>query len=340
MLQEKSFGLCLVGCGFIGSIHSEMWKNIPEARLISCVDMEKGKSEEFAKVHGFKQGTNDLQTALHDERIQIVDICTPTYTHRDVAVLSAEAGKNILVEKPLALRLRDAREIVSTADKNCIKLMVAHVVRFISEYATVKKLVSDGAIGEPVIARAYRQSGFPKWVSQNWHDCVNKGGGVFVDLSIHDLDFLRWTIGEVSEVYAQGGTFLRKAASSHDYTHAIINFKNGAVAYVEGSWIMPDMYPFTTYLEIAGTGGILHVDNNSTASLVEYTHEKSKGSTPTEQKGYYLEIREFMNCLVEDSASPVPGDEGYKSLELALAGLKSVMTGSPVSLPLRGEVIE
>lgn len=89
-------------------------------------------------------------------------------------------------------------------------------------------------------------------------------------MSTHDIDFLRWSLGEVSEVYAQRGTYLRKNASAHDYAHALLKFKSGAIAYVDGSWIMPEGYPFMTYLEITGSNGILQVDNASTSTVSLY----------------------------------------------------------------------
>jgi predicted dehydrogenase len=332
-------GVCLVGCGFIGSTHAERWRRIPGVRLVACVDLEKERAEFFREKYGFQESGNDLDRFISLDKVDIVDVCTPTYTHKDIVLKCLEHGKHVIVEKPISLKLSDAKEMIQKAERSGLKLMVAHVLRFWGEYVLAKRLITDGAIGEPSVARAYRQSPFPSWAWENWHDYLNKGGGVFVDMSIHDVDFLRWCLGEVEEVYAQGGTYVRRNASSHDYTHALLKFRNGAIAYVEGSWIMPEDYPFTTFLEVAGARGILQVDNQSTASVSLHSSGKVERFTPFERDGYYLELQAFLDSVIRDTPPPVSGEEGLRSLEVVLAALKSVLTREPVKLPLEADVI-
>lgn len=339
-MDSKEIGVCLVGCGFIGSVHAERWKRMPGSKLIACVDLEKERAEGFKEVYGFQEGGEDLDRFLGLDAVDVVDVCTPTYTHKDIVLRCFEYGKDVIVEKPISLKLSDAKEMIQRANVSGLKLMVAHVLRFWGEYVVAKKLITDNAIGEPRVARAYRQSVYPSWAWRNWHDYLNKGGGVFIDMSIHDVDFLRWSLGEVDEVYAQGGTCLRKGATSHDYTHAILKFKSGAIAYVEGSWVMPEGYPFSTFLEVAGTDGIIQVDNSSTATISLYRGGRVERFTPFEEDGYYLEIKAFVDSVINDTPPPVSGEEGLRSLEVALAALKSVLTGEPVKIPLEADVIE
>ncbi|MBO3809680.1 MAG: Gfo/Idh/MocA family oxidoreductase, partial [Candidatus Brockarchaeota archaeon] len=306
-MGNRRVGVCLVGCGFIGSVHAERWRQIPESKLVACVDIEKERAKSFEETYGFQESGDDLDRFLRLDSVDIVDVCTPTYTHKDIVLRCLEHGKHVIVEKPISLKLSDAREMIQRAGDSGLKLMVAHVLRFWGEYVVAKRLITEGAIGEPAVARAYRQSAFPAWAWENWHDHLNKGGGVFVDMSIHDVDFLRWSMGEVEEVYAQGGTYVRKGASSHDYTHALLKFKSGAIAYVEGSWIMPEGYPFTTFLEVAGTGGILQVDNQSTATVSLHTRGRVERFTPFEKDGYYLELQAFLDSVLNDTPPPVSG---------------------------------
>ncbi|MGQ9691360.1 MAG: Gfo/Idh/MocA family protein [Thermoproteota archaeon] len=309
-MSDRKIGVCLVGCGFIGSVHAERWRKIPESKLIACVDLENGRAKNFEEIHGFQESGEDLEHFLKHEMINVVDVCTPTYTHKDIVLSCLEHGKDVIVEKPISLKISDAREMIQKARETGLKLMVAHVLRFWNEYVVAKRLIADGAIGEPAVARAYRQSVFPNWAWRNWHDHLNKGGGVFVDMSIHDVDFLRWSLGEVSEVYAQGGTYLRKNASAHDYTHALLKFKSGAMAYVDGSWIMPEGYPFMTYLEIAGSNGILQVDNASTSTVSLYSGGRFEKFTPIEKDAYYLELKAFVDSVLNDTFPPVDGRRG------------------------------
>jgi predicted dehydrogenase len=338
--MSRKVGVCLVGCGFIGSIHAQRWRQIADSKLVACVDLEKERAKGFEEAYGFQESGDELDRFLSLETVDIVDVCTPTYTHKDVVLRCLEHGKHVIVEKPISLKLSDAREMVKRAEAGGLKFMVAHVLRFWGEYMMANRLVRDGAIGEPAVARVYRQSAFPSWAWKNWHDYLDKGGGVFVDMSVHDVDFLRWSLGEVDEVYAQGGTYLRKNASSHDYTHALLKFRSGAIAYVEGSWVMPEDYPFTTFLEVAGTKGILQVDNQSTAAVSLYRKGRVERFTSFEKDAYCLEIKAFVDSVLNDTPPPVSGEEGLKSLEVVLAALKSVLTGEPVKLPLEADVIE
>lgn len=339
-MGSGEIGVCLVGCGFIGSMHAERWRQIPEAKLVACVDLEEERAKFFKETYGFQEYGEGLDRFLSLDTVDVVDVCTPTYTHKDIVLKCLEHGKHVIVEKPVSLKLSDAREMTRRAANSGLKLMVAHVLRFWGEYVLAKKLITDGAIGEPSVARAYRQSAFPSWAWENWHDYLNKGGGVFVDMSIHDVDFLRWSLGEVDEVYAQGGTYVRRNASSHDYTQALLKFKSGTIAYVEGSWIMPEDYPFTTFLEVAGTRGILQVDNQSTATVSLHRRGRVERFTPFYKDGYYLELKAFIDSVLTDTPPPVGGEEGLRSLEVVLAALKSVLTGEPVKLPLEADVVE
>ncbi|RLE58658.1 MAG: gfo/Idh/MocA family oxidoreductase, partial [Thermoprotei archaeon] len=220
-----------------------------------------------------------------------------------------------------------------------VKFMVAHCLRFWPEYMRVKEMLDEGVIGEPRIARAYRLSSYPMWSWKLWHKHIELSGGVAVDLMIHDIDFLRWTLGEVNEVFARGGIYLFKDATAHDFMHALLKFKSGAIAYVEGSWIMPKEFPFTTYLEIAGTRGLLVVDNQATATLRLFRRGVQEVLIPVAENAYYLELKHFIECVREDKEPSVSGEEATRSLEVALACIKSVRENRPIKLPLTEEVI-
>jgi len=340
MDMSGKLGVAVIGAGFIANMsHLPSIKRISELNLVAVVDIVEERAKNAAKRFGAKQYFTDFRKVLDIDEVDIVDVCTPTYTHREISVEAMKSGKNVLCEKPIALKLRDADEMINVAKKNNVKFMVAHCLRFWPEYARVKKMLDEGVIGEPRIARAYRYSSFPEWAP--WHKRIDMGGGVFVDMSIHDVDFLRWSIGEVDRVYAKGGTYLYDDATSHDYTHSILYFKNGAIGFVEGSWIMPKGFRFTTYLEIAGERGLLTVDNRTPSSLSIYRPGgKEDYSTVFSEDAYFLEIREFVKSVIEDKDPPVKGEDARKTLEVVLAVVKSVIENRPINLPLAGEVIE
>jgi len=330
--------VALIGAGFIAGVHAPSWKRVRGAELVAVADIVEEKARELAGKHGIPRYYTDYREMLRREEPDIVDVCTPTYTHARIAIDAMEAGANVITEKPIATRLADAREMIETAKRRGVKFMVAHCLRYWPEYLAVKRVVDRGEIGEPRVARAYRQSQFPIWAE--WHLDVNKGGGVFVDMSIHDVDALRWIIGDVEEVYARGGVLKEKRSTAPDYVHALLRFKQGAIAYVEGSWAQPPGYPFSTYMEIAGTKGTLRVDSKETASVRMWTGGPPVYMNPNSDDAYYLELLDFYRAVAEGREPGVPGEEGLKTLEVVLAAMKSIREGAPVRLPLREEVLE
>lgn len=340
-MKERAMGklkVALVGAGFIARVHAASWKRIPGAEITAIVDIVEEKARELAGMHGVKHVYTDYREMLRREQPDIVDVCTPTYTHARIAIDSLEAGANVITEKPIATRLADARAMIDAARRSGGKFMVAHCLRYWPEYVAIKRVVERGEIGEPRVARAYRQSGFPVWAE--WHFDINKGGGVFVDMSIHDVDALRWIVGDVEEVFARGGVLKEKRSTAPDYIHALFKFRGGAIGFVEGSWAQPPGYPFSTYMEIAGTEGTLRVDSKETASVKVWTGGPPTYMNPNSRDAYYLELLDFYRAVVEDREPGVPGEEGLKSLEAVLAATKSALEGEPVRLPLREEVLE
>ena len=257
----------MVGYGFMGTTHLKSWSLIPEAQVLGIVGRHKAKAQQIAKKYKAMVYPS-IESALKKSEIDVVDICTPTFTHTPIAILAAEAGKHILIEKPIALTLRDADAMIRAAEKSRVKFMVAHCLRFFAEYMKVKEIVSQGTIGEPVMARAHRLGTLPRWGRDNWLSDENKSGGVAVDLAIHDVDFLRWCFSdEVRRVYGSANRLVKKGGTSSDHALMILRFEQNGIAHVEASWAVPDQAPFTTYFELAGTKGWLNVDNSSTVPI-------------------------------------------------------------------------
>ncbi|MEM3693146.1 MAG: Gfo/Idh/MocA family oxidoreductase [Candidatus Bathyarchaeia archaeon] len=345
--MEKGIGVAVVGYGFMGSTHMVAWKMVEGSRILAVI----GRNVEMARRSAERYGARaygSLKDALKNEAIEIVDICTPTHTHRELAVEALEAGKHVLVEKPMAISLKDADEMIRAARKAGLKLMVAHVLRFFADYAKAKALLDEGLVGEPVIARAQRESPSPAWGAESWFIDQAKSGGVTVDLAIHDVDFLRWCLeDEVRRVYARACR--REFADGRrleDHVLMILRFRRGCIAHVEASWAMPKLYPFTTSLEIAGTKGILNLDNQSTTPITIITDKGIDRISPESLPWipgmpfpidpYVAEIRHFFQCVLEDRKPLTDGEESKRSLEVVLAAAESVAFGKPIDLPLGG----
>jgi len=336
--------ICVVGYGLMGSIHAACWNMIEEVKIRAFTGRNVKKAEEVASSYGGR-AYSTLEEALKNENIDIVDICTPTYTHKDFTVLAAERGKHILCEKPISLTLEHADEMTVAARRAGVKFMVAHCLRFFSEYAKTKELVDSGSIGDPIISRALRAGPLPTWGP--WFSDQAKSGGVAIDLAIHDIDFLRWCFeDEVTRVYASVSRLVHKDVGIDDHALILIRFKKGGIAHVEANWAVPQQYPFTTTLEIAGTKGIIFLDNHSTIPVKvikdDSTHVVAPDTLPSVPgmplpfpiDPYYREILHFVECIKVDKEPMTGGGEARKALEVALAAKKSTREGKPVNLPM------
>ncbi|HDJ89651.1 MAG TPA: Gfo/Idh/MocA family oxidoreductase [Thermoprotei archaeon] len=333
-------GVLVVGTGMVVSKHHiPALKNIEEIELVGIVSRSEKRAKFMASQYGFKKYFTDLDKALSDKDVDAVLIGTPTYEHKVHVLKALEYDKHVIVEKPIALKISDGYEMYNVARKKSLKFMVAHVVRFWPGYVEINRLVKNGVLGEPIIGRSYRYSEYPSWSYKLWHKYIDKSGGVMIDLAIHDIDYLRWVIGEVKSVYARGSINIFKDATAYDYTHIILEFKNNAIAFIDASWIMPKKFPFSTYIEIVGRKGIASFDNFSNPSLTLYKSDKIFSETPVSQDGYYRELRHFVDCIIKDLDPLVNGLEAVKSLEVALAAIKSIREKKVVNLPLNEEVI-
>lgn len=332
----------VVGTGFICRMeHLPALGKMPDVELVGIVSRSRERARELAERYRIKGYYSDYEEALEDSGCDAVDVTWPTYLHKYAVVEAAKRGKHVIVEKPIALRLKDADEMILEAKKAHVKFMVAHCLRYWPEYVAIKRLVEAGEVGEPRVARAYRLSEYPPWSPEAWHKYMSKSGGVIVDLSIHDIDYLRWLMGEVDTVFARGGTYGPHGGDAIDYAHIVLKFKSGAIGYVEGSWIMPKGYGLYTYFELAGTKGLLTVEPRAVASVTVYKPGAGRQElVPHSDNAYYLELRAFIDSVKRDVEPPISGEEAKRSLEVALAAIKSIYTGEPVKLPLTEEVIE
>ncbi len=312
----------VIGAGFIVK-----FAHLPSLKILSSrfeVKVVFSKSIENAKIaaleYSVPEATDDWRSIVQRSDVDAVIIATPNYTHKTIAVEAARAGKHILLEKPVALRLKDAVEIVKECEKAGVKLLVAHCLRFWPEYVKVRELILSGTIGEPRVVRAYRLSLFP---GKMWHKFMEFSGGVTVDLMIHDIDYSIWILGDVEEVYGVKLRVTGNTVDSPDHSAALLKFKSSAIAYLEASWAFPRGYPFTTYLEIAGSKGLLTVDNRTTQTITIYRNGVAESTAPLEIRAYVEQLKAFAEWIDRDVKPPIDPWEAVKALQVALAVLES-----------------
>ena len=233
----------------MGEVHAAAWRNAG-AELAGCTSLRRAQSQDLARRYGMIAYA-DYQELIND--VDIVDICTPTRLHRPMVVEAAAAGKHVICEKPIALTIQDAQAMIDACAAAGVRFFVGMVVRFFPQYRLAKELVAQGKIGQLGVLRLKRVAYLPIKPFDNWYIDETRSGGMVLDLMIHDFDYARWLAGEVDRVFARRS---QAVSSPAEYIQAIIRFKSGALALVEGGWAYPPGV-FRTALDVSGTDGLI-----------------------------------------------------------------------------------
>jgi len=330
----------IIGAGFMGETHAAAYKEIQDAEIVAIVDKVEEKGEKLTKKFGGKYYSN-IDEMLEKEDVDCIDICLPTFLHLEMLKKGAEAKKHILCEKPLTLSLEDADKMIEIVEKNKVKAMVGHVLRFWPEYVSARELALSGRLGEPLYAFCERLTVPPQWYEDKWGLNEKNSGGVPLDLSIHDLDYLIWLFEKPSIVKAEG--LENKDLGGIIHIATTIEFENGKKGLAEGGWAVGGEFPFTMVLRIICEKGTIdwvfragkNIEERAQKSQV-FVYEHN-GNTYTldvgEEDPYYLECKYFIDCILHDK--PIENatlEDGKKALSLGLAATKSVREKSVVRM--------
>jgi predicted dehydrogenase len=330
----------IVGVGFMGSTHAAAWAET-EAQIAGFIAETTGEAHPLGDQYGVKVFP-DLAAML--DQVDVVDLCTPTHLHSEMVLQAAAAGKHIICEKPLALNVVQAREMLQACRNAGVRLLVAHVVRFFPEYALAKSAVESGKIGKPGVIRLSRGSYRPKKPMGNWFLDESKSGGILMDLMIHDFDYARWIAGEVESVFAKKVSAGWPSAGV-DFGLAILKHAGGALSHISGAWAYPPP-TFRTHLEIAGDAGLIEFDSDDTAPIRNLITRPSGDSpdvglpsSPVSESPYTTQIKEFYQALSSGAPARVTAEDGLAAVQIAEAAIKSAETGQAVSLAPLPEVL-
>jgi predicted dehydrogenase len=329
----------IVGVGSMGTTHASGWAETP-AEIVGFTAETQQEAGNISKQYKTKVYSS-LEKMLPD--VDVVDICSPTHLHYEMALKAAAAGKHIICEKPLARTTRQAREIVIACQKAGVQLLVAHVVRFFPEYALARSAVADGQIGKPGVIRLHRGSYRPKKPAGNWFLDEVKSGGILMDLMIHDYDYARWVAGEVETVSARRVTELHLDAPV-DYGLVILSHRSGALSHIAGAWAYPPP-TFRTHLEIAGERGLIEFDSDGTAPIQNFILKTAGSdapdvalpSSPVSESPYVTQIKEFYSALADGKTARVSATDGLAAVQIAEAAIQSAHSGQPVKLQALAE---
>src|SRR4051794_31642698 len=303
-MTERPVRVAVVGLGFMGSMHIAAMQSIPAAQLVAVYSRDERKlSGDLSAVGGNLSGAGgvydfsslkkyrNVQEVLNDPEIDAIDICLPTNLHADVTVAALVAGKDVLVEKPMALDLDSSLRMLEASRSASRILMVAHVLRFFPIYQSLSDVIASGQYGSVRGGIFRRRCAAPAW--SGWlGDPAKSGGGVF-DLLIHDADISLHLFGKPESVSAIGYQALPDGI---DVVSARLQYANGLTIELAGGWHHPKAFPFTMEYTVVTDQGTIDF-RHETRPPTMYTRNGDETALPLGTRdGYAAEIEYFVQC--------------------------------------------
>jgi len=326
----KQINLGIIGLGNEGELILRSSLLLKGARIEAVADLSE-KARSTAKKSGVKNVYGKYEDLLKDDKIDAVIISLPNFLHQEAAVKSAEAGKHILLEKPLARTVEEGDKILSAVKKNTVKLMIGYDMRFDPVLSRIHDQIANGFFGEVQIAEATNISGgpfsprsdsigpvrVPSW----WLDKELAGGGALLDLGSHLVDLFIWYFGEV----ASASSFLKYIFRTdlEDAATCILKFKNGPIATVKVGWFSKG---FIQSLQVCGTAKntLVQLAPKKTSSILWKGVVRKFGQDKNDP--YYLELQHFVSCLQKDEQPQPSGEEGLRSLQAISSAYRNAQT--------------
>lgn len=315
----------IIGAGGVSHSHAPHWRALEAGVHVYALV----GAEELAAQYGLTVAETLEELFLATD---VIDICTPTVTHRELALAAIGAGKSVLCEKPLGRTVEDAKAIAAAACAANVQVYPAHVVRFFPEYAAMRAAVEQGMIGKPAVLRFSRGG---EGATSDWFFDDAESGGIILDQMIHDLDQARWIAGDVVQVFAvQNPPTIDGRIPRNVIAHVTLTHVSGAISHIQGVWGPPGM-DFRTSFEVAGDAGTLRFDSAVAGTLVGNfcTPETGTSYLPpasAEESPYLAQIREMSDAFQGGPAPRVCLDDGIIAVALAQAARQSISSGSPI----------
>lgn len=340
----------IIGCGRISPNHiSAAIKN--NLDIVALCDIEELKMDETIKEFDLQQNTKkyiDYKEMLKNEKPDLVAICTESGKHGKIALDCIEAGSNLIIEKPIALSLEEADQIIEKANEKNIKVSACHQNRFNKSVQKIREAVEENRFGRMLHGTAHIRwnRGEDYYKQAPWRGTWEQDGGALMNQCIHNIDLLRWMMGdEITEVVGMTDNMMHDFIDAEDLGMALIKFGNGSYGMIEGTTnIYPKNLEETLYL--FGDKGTVKAGGKS-VNLIEEWQFADNLDDPEAVKEEYHEnpptvygfghnplYADVIDAIKNDRQPYVTAVDGRNALELVLAIYKSSAEGKSIKLPL------
>lgn len=325
----------VIGTGTLGMHHCRtLALLIPEAELAVVADHNEEAARAAATISSETSVVTNYRAILDDRSIQAVVIVAPNDTHAQLIVEAANAGKDIFCEKPLALTLADADSALEAVASNSVKLQIGFQRRFDPAYRAARSAILAGDQGRIELIVGTTRDLAPPPASY-----LERSGSFFADTAIHDYDALRFLTGlEITDVFATAATMVLEETSKRpmrDTAITLLRLENGALATITNS--RRSTYGYDVRIDVAGSKGRLSLGEERRTAVRTYTeagvsHDFVGSYWELFEAAYVAELRHFVQCVAEDRAPEVTGEDGRKALQIALLAERSSEEGRWLSI--------
>ncbi len=340
--MSKILRFGLIGCGRVAPRHAESIDELPDTTLVAVADIRASRAGHFARQYHAAAYT-DYRRLLELRDIDVINICTPSGLHAQMAIEAMRAGKHVIVEKPMALSLADADAMRQTAEETGQKLCIVLQNRYNPPMLELRQVVDSGRLGRLLLGSAtvrwYRTQ---EYYEDEWHGTWAMDGGALMNQSIHHIDALQWMMGAPASIFAYTATLAHRM-EAEDTGVAVVRFQSGALGTIEGSTIT---YPENLEGSVAvfGERGSLKVGGVALSRKSiwkiggELEHERERLTRdqvdPATIYGtsHRAVIEDMIEAITSDRQPKTDGREARKSVAMVLAIYESARSGQPVDM--------
>jgi predicted dehydrogenase len=340
----------VIGTGWCGGIRAETLSRSALCKKLHICEIRPDRLAEVKALTKPATATLDYQDIVRNDDIRVVYICTtPEHTHYPITRDCLRAGKHVLLEKPIAMELFEADELIELARRNGVKFTIGYSQRFNTKIAYAKKKMDDGTLGKPVSVMVSRH--ISRSLGKKIAGRVRLSPAAME--STHDLDIVFWLLAPAKpvRVYSQGAYgYMQQVNGSHDIMWSIVTMDNGVLVAIGGGWNLPPSYPnyCATWIEITGTEGSLFLDDTQRDNWLSTVQDGIRfpmSTMPGEQVDHVFagqmgpETLHFLESVMLDRAPMVSPESARRVMETYLAADLSAERGEPVDLPMTNEAL-
>lgn len=339
--MADSVGFAVIGAGLVGPTHAQFASQAEGARLRVVCDLREDRGRPLAERLG-ADWLADYQTVMRRDDVDVVSICLPTALHLEVARAAAEAGKHVIVEKPIELNLARAWELIATCRRHGVKLTAIFNRRFMFGTRRAHDAVRKGELGRLLVADMLFKSWRPPeyYAASGWRGTWGlEGGAALINQGVHGVDLMTWIAGPIVRVQGYARHLRHQHIEADDTTIAVCEYASGALGIIECT---TSVYPRQLdRIELHGEHGSILIEDYA---IKRWELEGIEQGTPSAEElalpgagqgtsvGHFIQIQDMANAIREDRAPTITGEDALHSLAVIQAIYEAERTGQPVEV--------